>query len=31
LLHKLSLQAVPRHRPIASHWRARFSIALMYE
>jgi hypothetical protein len=28
-LQKLSLQVAPRHRPIASLWRARVSIALM--
>jgi hypothetical protein len=30
-LQKLGLQASPRRRPIASLWRARFSIALMRE
>jgi len=30
-LQKLSLQVAPRHRPIASLWRARLSIAFVRE
>ncbi len=30
-LEKLSLQAAPRHRPIASLWKVRLSIALIRE
>jgi hypothetical protein len=30
-LQKLSLQAAPRHRPIASLWKTRLSIALIRE